>query len=963
MSQEILRFINFLGHGEIALRCDQEPTVLQIQRLVQRARQRLNLRTVIENAKVGDHGGNAAVEKAIDRVRNQASVFLHELSTRIGCAILPQHPLFAWAFQHAAWTLTRFVVRAGVTPFEVIAGHAYNSKLSPFGCPVFAFVGDTNKQKGDAKWQRGIFLTKTLNNDMFVIAVNGSIRVSRSIKMLDSNWCERMQEYRQVLTFPWQLEGQMGTRAFPIVKGQMPEAQSIPGLDDEAASDPEDEPLEPLIPAQLTPIEVPATPGVPQMVPPPMFAAMSGPATPPPPRSTPIVAKRGAIEQGGLEHQTTEQAGPPVPSLQQAGPVAAGMDMDEMETIEVDEEDAVEPLSKKQKLSTMRVGEETLHHVDVDVSEYINVDDFAKVECPNYLMEQQDELSDADFGKSPMDDSELWQPFSELEPELEQSQLARIDELADQIEINRLLEMGVITNRDCYNGQLGSQLTAKFVRTWRKKIHKQKDASNTESSETYGWLRRSRLVAREYNWMDVRDDVYSPSSSCSIVKILPALALSNGFIPNAILGTLDIGDAFLQVEQPTPRIVKLGHVEYVIQRCLPGQRDGSKLWYLFFVNKLKEKFGAEVCLEQPCVLKVQRKAAIVLHVDDVLFMGDSQWLKDVFIPTLESEFRLSYTLVEHETGGSFEFLKRYHVVEPHYTEITVFPEPKHIHTMYERYTAANGKPPKLCKTPCSVGSQTFACDPHLEKPLHDLQANEFRSLVGIAMYVSQERFDVQFATKNLASSLKSPTQKAWQDLGRLIGYMKFSENFALKMKRTTKGCSFFESNNQVDSRERLNCVETFSDSDWSGKSTSAAVHCVNGIVVWSTSRTQKCISLSSTESEWYAATSGACDGLYLHHVISFLCDGEMKCLTLHTDNSAVRMLSKKLGAGRLRHIRGRLLWLQQKVADGELDIRQVRTAMNVSDVNTKSLTKDRFFCLLYMLGVTNHGEPVGELNT
>ena len=110
MSQEVLRFTNFTGHGKVALRCDQEPTMLQIQKLVQRARQRLNLSTVIENAKVGDHGSNAAVEKAIDRVRNQASVYLQALSTNIGFEILPRHPLFAWAFVHSSWTLTRFTV-------------------------------------------------------------------------------------------------------------------------------------------------------------------------------------------------------------------------------------------------------------------------------------------------------------------------------------------------------------------------------------------------------------------------------------------------------------------------------------------------------------------------------------------------------------------------------------------------------------------------------------------------------------------------------------------------------------------------------------------------------------------------------------------------------------------------------------------------------------------------------------
>eukprot|EP00435_Cladocopium_sp_Y103_P016385 s4405_g4.t1 len=89
MAQEIMRFISFLGHSEVTIRCDQEHSCLSIQRLVQRARQRLNLKTVIEDAKVGDHGSNSAAEKAIDRIRRQASVFLHALTAKIGFEVQP----------------------------------------------------------------------------------------------------------------------------------------------------------------------------------------------------------------------------------------------------------------------------------------------------------------------------------------------------------------------------------------------------------------------------------------------------------------------------------------------------------------------------------------------------------------------------------------------------------------------------------------------------------------------------------------------------------------------------------------------------------------------------------------------------------------------------------------------------------------------------------------------------------
>ena len=357
-----------------------------------------------------------------------------------------------------------------------------------------------------------------------------------------------------------------------------------------------------------------------------------------------------------------------------------------------------------------------------------------------------------------MTEDDLWQPQSSLEPMLDGETLQRIDDYADSVEIDRLLGMKVIQWHSNYNGVLGTQLSAKFVRSWRKKVRKIYDENGKLVAENPGWLRRSRLVAREFNWLDVREDVYSPSSSSSIVKLLPALAMSDGFCKSAVLGTLDVADAFLQVPQPVPRVVKIGNLELVILMCLPGQRDAAKLWYQHFTNVLQKKFSATICVEQPCVMRIQRKCAMVLHVDDVLFLGEQQWLSDVFLPGLKEEFKLSSTLVDRSAGGTFEFLKRFHVVEPHYTEITVYPEEKHVHTMFERYSKANGKPPKLCKTPCNTSSTATSLDAAMEKPLSETLSAEFRSLVGIAMYVSQERFDLQFATKSLASLLEKPNK-------------------------------------------------------------------------------------------------------------------------------------------------------------------------------------------------------------
>ena len=50
-----------------------------------------------------------------------------------------------------------------------------------------------------------------------------------------------------------------------------------------------------------------------------------------------------------------------------------------------------------------------------------------------------------------------------------------------------------------------------------------------------------------------------------------------------------MADAFLQVPQPVPRVVKIGNLELVILMCLPGQRDAAKLWYQHFTNVLQKE--------------------------------------------------------------------------------------------------------------------------------------------------------------------------------------------------------------------------------------------------------------------------------------------------------------------------------------------------------------------------------------
>ena len=159
-------------------------------------------------------------------------------------------------------------------------------------------------------------------------------------------------------------------------------------------------------------------------------------------------------------------------------------------------------------------------------------------------------------------------------------------------------------------------------------------------------------------------------------------------------------------------------------------------------------------------------------------------------------------------------------------------------------------------------------------------------------------------------------------LGRVVGFWKSTERYAMEMYQLKPGMSLFRGLGDGNPESDKLLLESFRDAEWDSKCASAGVHYLGGDMVYSTSRTQKAISLSSTESEWYAAISTMIDALYIRHILQFLLSDNPEQV-LQVDNTAVMAISTKLGTARLKHIEGKLLWLQTKVANQVLSWKSV----------------------------------------
>ena len=186
-----------------------------------------------------------------------------------------------------------------------------------------------------------------------------------------------------------------------------------------------------------------------------------------------------------------------------------------------------------------------------------------------------------------------WDDTGERPPEPTPQELEAVDKVADATEVKRLLDMGVARfpkeGEDLSGHQL---LTTKLVHDWRRRPN---------------WLRRARLVAREFRTTSAwTSDLFAPASSLAITHALVSYALTS----DLELTTLDIKDAYLNVDQPTKVVIRVqasileegapGEMTLVLDKLLPGQRIGASAWYDLASSVLGEadltNFGKEPTL-------------------------------------------------------------------------------------------------------------------------------------------------------------------------------------------------------------------------------------------------------------------------------------------------------------------------------------------------------------------------------
>ena len=343
----------------------------------------------------------------------------------------------------------------------------------------------------------------------------------------------------------------------------------------------------------------------------------------------------------------------------------------------------------------------------------------------------------------------------------------------------------------------------------------------------------------------------------------------------------------------------------------------------------------------------------MIHVDDLLIAGKRSFVMGKFADEFRKVYDISMQCIEWP-GDEITFLKRHHVLHAD-GRLTIHTHHKHV------------------LQPCSLlglnaKNQNKKSPAHADIDLEDRSedlspgdATTFRTYVGSLMYLANDLPHCQYVIRYLSTYSSKPTQKNQTVLRHLVSYLACHTSISMSLKWCGRTPGMYHAYPDVQQSE--NVLEVFTVSDWaSDRQTRRSVSCCciffGGCMIFSASRTQKVVSLSSAEAEVYACSSGSSDAILLARLLSWL-TGRRTWIYVYTDSSGARGILQRQGVGRFRHLSCRVLWLQALIANGAIRLCSVSGHVNPADIGTKRLSAAPLRSLMAILGL--YSKDVGAL--
>ena len=514
VGRALVNFISSVRDGTVEIAFDNEPVLVAGVSFCKAVRAKAELKTHVSPNKPYDKSRTGVAERFVQTTRGIQKNLICHLEDRLQATVPTGHPVIQWAVLHSAWIYNRFHVHATLktTPYQSLWGRPYKGRIPGFGQTVFGL--DPKAVKYKPGWRRGAWLGKD-SADMDLISTDGqTIMRTKAVRKINNEWSSEL--VLGITDGPMDFFGHRQVKSkqrIIALSGPVPQE-----IDEEA------EAVRDFVSEGYSPSH-----------------GDDGDAER-------LQVDVQEWEDAGLEHassptEMSDQGGAVSPSLMQA-PITPVLAYESDEDAEIPavshKHPASGPLTSEHAKAQRMDDDPVIEHKDKMARTSGSVNQIAEVEiCHN---DEDDVFNNEweDQVQFPDSEDEYIAGHGEGEgpPEVSDEKLKELDARAAIEEIEKLNNMQVIQPVVLTPDEVASKnvVDTTLVYDWRFRGGQ--------------WIRRCRVVAREFKTGATDESNFSPTSSFASVRMLLVFALIFGLAVTA----LDIKDAFLTVPQVVPRL-------------------------------------------------------------------------------------------------------------------------------------------------------------------------------------------------------------------------------------------------------------------------------------------------------------------------------------------------------------------------------------------------------------------------
>ncbi|GFU79297.1 retrovirus-related Pol polyprotein from transposon TNT 1-94 [Trichonephila clavipes] len=299
-------------------------------------------------------------------------------------------------------------------------------------------------------------------------------------------------------------------------------------------------------------------------------------------------------------------------------------------------------------------------------------------------------------------------------------------------------------------------------------------------------------------------------------------------------------DTVIYMKQPTGYEIDNNKV-CRLRKAIYGLHQSGRQWFLELENKLiKLKFKKLEWVN--CVYMFEDNVILLFYVDDIIIFGKEMENVNFVFQLLQKNFDLKIMgktkkLLEiefEEIGNSLFIHQRSYI--------------RRLCEIYEKY-----KYP-VSSLPISKGQVLSKLDS--PKTSEEVLTIPYRNLIGSLSFIAiRTRPDIMYAVNVLSQFQANPGIKHWNCLLRLLGYLKYTQEYKLELSKVKS--------------LKLRC---YSDSDFATNrddrvSMGGFITFIDETPISSRTFKQKSVSLSTMEAEYVSLTEAAKEFIWLKNVI------------------------------------------------------------------------------------------------